>query len=79
MVLEASRWGVPAPYQVLTFLFLVAEACKVSGTLDGTPYAPVLEVLVTFFALLGIATARNFVSPQILAKLEAFDLQHKKD
>ncbi len=73
MVLEASRWGIPAPYQVLTFLFLVAEAFKVSGSLDGTHFAPALEVVVTFFGLIGIASARNYVSPQMLAKLEHYD------
>lgn len=78
MVLEASRWGVPAPYQVLTFFFLVAEAFKVSNALHGTAWEPALEVVVTFFALSGIASARNYVSPQMLAKLESFDSAQRK-
>lgn len=69
-----SDWHFPAPHEVLAFLFLVATAAQMTDL-----FAPesvghrILTLVMAVFALSGVASARNYVSPRLRAVLDERD------
>ncbi len=69
-----AGWRPPTPHEVYSFLSIVSIAVPILGiTPPGSMATKVCELLALVCGQRGIAAAKNFLSPQVLRKLEAAD------
>lgn len=59
-----DRWSIPTPHELLTVLFLFAQAAKMSRVLAaGSSLDLILDGAITFFALAGVSSAKHYTPP----------------
>ena len=69
-----NSWSFPTPQQALTLLFVLAVAVRESGVFaDDGVGAKVCGAIVLACGLLGISSAKQYLSPRVLSILEKHD------
>lgn len=76
----AAGWTIPTPYQVYAGLFVIAEGFRESEFFaPHTLGSRLVTCALAMFALLGINSAKNYISLQVRSKLRAFDERAMED
>lgn len=71
---DNGSWRIPTPYEVFTFIFILVEAARESGTFAPTSGpGRVLALFATATAIVGVSAAKSHVSPRIRGILEDRD------
>ncbi len=69
-----STWRIPTPHEVLATLFLLCEAAHLTNFfIHGSAGDRMLDLFMVAFAMTGIASARNYISPRLASVLEERD------
>jgi hypothetical protein len=74
-----SNWRVPTPHEVFACFVIVCEALRASPDVcpPSSSCGHVLSVLATAFAIAGISSARQYLSPRVRSILDQND--HKEN
>lgn len=67
-----AGWAIPTPHQVLGAMMTVAIAAPILGLATGG-WAKACELIALVLGGAGIQTAKNYLSPQVMMKLQAVD------